>query len=326
MLSTLATVLPIFALILAGWLMRRMRVLGPHATGELNRFVIYLGLPALLFEIVANAKPAEIWQPAFIGAFGLGCVAVFALTVLARVWSGRSLADAAIDGLNAGYANVGFIGFPLGLAAFGRAALPPALIATLVTVCAVFAGAIVLIEIGLQGEGDAGGKGMGGAVLKVAASLARNPLLIAPAAGALFPLTGAAVPAPVETFLKLLGGAASPCALVALGLFLAQKPRDGEVRDGGARGGGAGRAEVAVLAGLKLLGQPALTWILALFVFRLPTILVHAAVLLAALPTGTGPFMLAEFYRREADVTSRVILASTVLSIGTLSAYLYLAR
>jgi hypothetical protein len=54
-------------------------------------------------------------------------------------------------------------------------------------------------------------------------------------------------------------------------------------------------------------------------------LLTHVAVLLAALPTGTGPFMLAEFYQREADITSNVILASTAASILTVSGYLALA-
>jgi predicted permease len=49
-------------------------------------------------------------------------------------------------------------------------------------------------------------------------------------------------------------------------------------------------------------------------------------VLLAALPTGTGPFMLAEFYRREAGITSTVVLASTVVSLATISAYLAVSR
>ena len=48
MFSTLLVVLPIFALIFAGWLARRLRVLGPGASSELNRFVVALALPALL--------------------------------------------------------------------------------------------------------------------------------------------------------------------------------------------------------------------------------------------------------------------------------------
>ncbi|WP_370693926.1 hypothetical protein [Methylobacterium sp. NEAU K] len=41
----------------------------------------------------------------------------------------------------------------------------------------------------------------------------------------------------------------------------------------------------------------------------------------AALPTGTGPLMLAAFDRREADPTARVVLVSTVLSILTVSSF-----
>ena len=75
MLSNLLIVLPVFALILAGWLARRSNALGPHATREVNRLVVYLALPALLFDIMANADPARIWQPGFI-------LAMFALVLL----------------------------------------------------------------------------------------------------------------------------------------------------------------------------------------------------------------------------------------------------
>ncbi len=310
MFSTLLVVLPIFALIFAGWLARRLRVLGPNASSELNRFVVALALPALLFDIVAHARWAEIWQPGFIATFGLSALAVFALTVTIRLRRPLHLADAAIDGLNAGYANVGFVGFPLALVALGRDAMAPTLIATILTACVTFAIAIILIEVGLQTE-----RRRGRLVLKVAGSLVRNPLLIAPVLGALVPLAGLAVPAPVETFFKLLGGAASPCALVALGLFLAAE------RDATARMAGA----TTLLVGFKLVLHPVVAWGLARL-FDLSPPLTHTAVLLSALPTGTGPFMLAEFYDRQADVTCKVVLISTVVSVFTVSGYLAFAR
>ncbi|KAB1074308.1 AEC family transporter [Methylobacterium planeticum] len=310
MLSTLMVVLPIFALILAGWLVRRIGLLSAHATTELNRFVVYLALPALLFDVMAHTRWDEIWQPGFIAVFGLSSLAVFGLTVLIRRRR-LPLADAAIDGLNAGYPNTGFMGFPLALVALGRDALAPTTIAAIMTVCVVFAAAIVLIEIGLQGRARGGTL-----VRKVAGSLVRNPLLVAPALGALVPAAGLAVPLPAETFLKLLGGAASPCALVGLGLFLAQ----GRARPEG------DRSAAALLVGLKLAVHPVLAWLLARFVFDLPPLLLHDAVLMAALPTGTGPFMLAEHYRREAAVTARVVLVSTILSVLTVSGYLAAIR
>jgi hypothetical protein len=311
MLSTLMVVLPIFALILAGWLVRRVGLLSAHATTELNRFVVYLALPALLFDVMAHTHWDEIWQPGFIAVFGLSSLAVFGLTVWVRLRRPLHLADAAIDGLNAGYANTGFMGFPLALVALGREALAPTTIAAIMTVCVVFAAAIILIEIGLQTQAR-----RVDLARKVAGSLVRNPLLVAPFLGALVPAAGLTLPLPAETFLKLLGGAASPCALVGLGLFLAQK-REAPERD---------RVATALLVGLKLVVHPVLAWLLARFVFDLPPLLLHTAVLMAALPTGTGPFMLAEFYRREAEVTARVVLVSTILSVLTVSGYLAAIR
>lgn len=306
MLSTLGVVLPIFALIFAGWLMRRLGVLGPQASSELNRFVVYLALPVLLFDIIAHARWTDVWQPGFVMSFGVGMGVVFALTLFMRLRAGLSLADAAIDGLNAGYANTGFVGFPLALAALGHEALAPTMIATLMTVCIIFLAAIVLIEIGVQTQAHPGRL-----ALKVGWSLLRNPLLVAPVLGAVPPTLGWTLPVPVENFLRLLGGAASPCALVALGLFLAA-PR---------KGASPGWGITVLLVGLKLVGQPVVTWGVATGVFGLPPLMTHAAVLMAALPTGTGPFMLAEFYQREADLTSRVVLISTIVSVLTLSAY-----
>ncbi|MFC4255020.1 AEC family transporter [Altererythrobacter xixiisoli] len=306
MLSVLLIILPIFALILAGWGARRMGVLGPQAATEINRFVVWLALPALLFGIMAKAHWGEVWQPDFIGTFVGGALAVFVLTLLWRRRS-RPLADAAIDGLNAGYANTAFLGFPLMLAVFGSAGLAPTLIATILTVCVLFAGALIVVDIGLQTGGSK--RAMLANLLK---SLARNPLVLSPAAGALFLLAGWELPAPVDRFVTLLGGAASPCALVGLGLFLADAP---------AGKAAAGRV-VAALVALKLLVQPLLTWLLAAHVFHLSPAMTGAAVLLAALPTGTGPFMAAEFHGREAGVTARVILLSTILSLATLTVLL----
>jgi hypothetical protein len=311
MLSILSIIAPVFAIILAGFLARKSGALGPTAASELNRFVVYLALPTLLFDIMAHASWAELYQPAFIAAFGLACGALFYATVLLSMLAGQRLADASIDGLNSAYANTAYIGFPLCLMVFGRESLIPVAIASIITVCILFASAIVLIETGLQS-----GKRPHQLAVRVASSLVRNPILVAPALGALFGATGLAVPESADRFLKLLGGAASPCALVVLGLFLAER-REISTAERGTSG---------ILTLCKLVLHPLLTGVLAYWVFAVPPTLAAMAVVLAALPTGTGPFMLAEFYGRRAVVTSGTILLSTAGSIVTLTLYLALAR
>jgi hypothetical protein len=306
MASVFNVILPVFALILAGYLCRRTGILGPSAASEINRLVVWLCLPALLFEATATAVWAQIWQPQFILAYSLGTLAVFLLTLFWRLRRVGNLADASIQGLSASYANTGYMGIPLCLLVFGDEGLQPALIASLIVICVLFALAVVCIEVALQDE-----KSLQRATAKVLLALARNPLVVAPLLGGLWALGGQPLPAPLHRFIDLLASATAPCALISLGLFLAHKQ--------------VGRSEGSVgLVLIKLIVHPLITWVLAFHVLQLPPMWAAAALLLSALPTGTGPYMLAEFYRREAAVVSSTILLSTLGSLLSLSLCLYL--
>lgn len=308
MSSVLNVLLPIFGLILVGYLCRRTNRLGPAAASEMNRFVVWLGLPALLFSLTAKAQWTQIWQPGFLLAFTGGMMAVFLLTLLYRWKTSGSLVDASIDGLSAGYSNTGYIGIPLCVLVLGEDGLAPALIATLMVVCVLFGLALICIEVGLQRR-----KGLVAATLQVAAALLKNPLVVAPLLGAAWGVSGVPLPVALDEFLRLLGAATVPCALVSLGLFLAQR-QSGSV-DG-----------TWPLVLLKLVLQPLVTAFIAFVLLDLPPFWAYAALLLSALPTGTGPFMLAEYYQRQAALVSRTILFSTLGSLLTLSLILLLIR
>lgn len=303
--AILTITLPIFALILAGYIAARRRILDISATDALNRFVVYLALPALLFLATARVHPADLNQPGFALALALGVLPVF----LFAMWLTRRsrLADQTIHGLNASYANAGFMGIPLCLATFGEASLPALVIATVLTACVLFAVSIVLIEIDLNAAG-----GLRHTLRKVARVLGANPLLLAPLLGLLVALLGLPLPAAIDRFMALLSAAASPCALVTIGLFLGQQQTPFD------------RPLVAKLVALKLLAQPGVTYLLAFYVFPMPPLYAKIAVLIAALPTGTGPFMLAKLHDRQSAPTSGTILISTILSVLSVSVLLAL--
>lgn len=310
--SALSILLPLFALIAAGYLARRARVFDASASSTINRFVVWLALPAALFGIMAHSTWAQLWQPRFIAAFGIATLAVFIAVLALRLRGGRHLADASVDAVAASYSNTAYVGLPLCLLVFGHASQMEATVATILVVCVLFSLAVVLVEVGLGSDGP----GLRTVVQALARSL-RNPIVLAPLLGAAFAATGLPLPGGVDTFLHLLGQAATPCALVGLGAFMADRPAQ-------PRGQGRRHRTSLSLTAAKLLALPALTWWLAQSVFQLPAAQVHMAVLLAALPTGTGPFMLAEFYRREAAVTSATTLLTTAGSVVTLSGLLVL--
>ncbi|BCJ91084.1 membrane protein [Terrihabitans soli] len=310
MSATLSVVLPIFGLVLAGYLCRRTNIFSAAATSELNRFVVWLGLPALFFDITAGANWDEFAASAYGAlAFTLACVIVFVITFALRLRR-RGLGEAGMDALNASYPNSGYMGFPLGLLVFGPQSYPLVTISAIVTVCLFFGATLVLLEIDVREE-----KRAGPMIRAVTLSLVKNPLMISPVLGALFAVSGLEMPKGFGTLIDLLGAAASPCALVALGTFMADDREDGDTSP---------VSDIALLTVLKLILVPALAYVLSYHVFPMPKEIADLTILLAALPTGTGPFMLAQYYKRGSAITANTILYSTLASVVTLAAILCL--
>ncbi|GAJ30183.1 AEC family transporter [Acidomonas methanolica] len=306
----LTLLIPIFGLIAFGYVTALRNWLGANATTVLNRFVLRLALPAELFQITATLPLSDLRHAGFTSAFALGMMATFAL---GWIWdwgrpatTAHRLSGAAIEGLAAGYANTAFMGIPICLSVFGAHVNAALTISNLLTVCLLMAGVILLIEIEEQ-EKTAGGSAFG----RVMKGLALNPLVFAPLAGLAWNAAALPLPAGISRFMTMLGDSASPCALVTIGLFLA------ETRDQPAPFGAVLRVSL-----LKLFVQPLLTVLAAIYLFALPTLWVEEALVLSALPTGTGPFMLAQLYDREAAIASRATLLTTIVSIVTLAGIL----
>jgi len=300
-------VFPVFALILIGYACGRTGKLGESAFIELNRFVVWLALPAQLFNFASSSGWQTLWQPGFITAFFLSCLLVFTLVMVVSWVRKRDLAAASFSGLSASYSNTGYMGIPLCVLALGQDGLAPAIIATFI-VFVMFAIATVLIEVGIQSH-----KKSHEIIWNVLQSLCTNPLLIAPVAGLLWSSTDLVLYDPLAQVIAFLAAAATPCALVSIGLFLIQKEKSASQQAWG-------------ISVAKLIIQPLVAWLIAGPILGLSDLWVSAVVILAALPTGTGPFMLAQYYNADGRIISRVVLLTTVGSLLTLSLFLWWSK
>lgn len=278
--------------------------LGINASTELNRFVVWLALPAQLFNFAANSGWQKLWQLGFITAFFLSCLIVFVLVLFVSWMRHRDLAAASFDGLSASYSNTGYMGIPLCALALGQDGLAPAIISTFI-VFVMFALATALIEIGIQSH-----KKSHEILLGVIKSLCTNPLLMAPVVGLLWASSGLTLYEPIAQVITFLAAASTPCALVSIGLFLMRKSTTTP-------------AQAWSISLAKLILQPLIAWVIAGPILNLPILWVNAIVILSALPTGTGPFMLAQYYKSDSSVISRVVLITTVSSLLTLSLFLW---
>jgi len=263
-----------------------------------------VALPALLFKAMVEVDIAHVFDWSFIAAFA-GASAVTWALASAVGWKLFRLngAESALHGLNAAYPNTGYMGIPLAIAAFGEEAALPAILATVISVLSV-ALAIAPIEISRRTSTRPLA-----IVGSVARALIKNPMIVAPCVGLAWAGAGLPMPAPLATFTGILGAAAGPCALFSIGLFLVGKPLV------------EGSAEIAAMTAFKLLVHPALTALAILVIFPTAPLWATVAILSAALPIGSGPFVLAQAQSIYVRRTSTVMLVTTVAAVLTLSGF-----
>ncbi|WP_420549052.1 AEC family transporter [Curvivirga sp.] len=305
MYAILNVALPVFAIMGAGFLCGRFRFLGQDSTAALNGFVYYAALPALFIVSMSRAPVDDILNIPYLAAYVGGTFATYGIALfVASFFFADRLGAMSQHGWSAAFANTGYMGIPLMITAFGEEGAVPAIVATIINGGVLTPLAIVILELD-KSDGETKGQMM----RRVFGAVVRNPLLIGAAIGLFFAFTGIALPLPVETFTELLGAAASPAALFAMGLFLVNS----EIKSGLIESGWA--------SFIKLIIHPAITWILVIML-DLPPLFAASAIIMAALPTGGLVFLVSQQFNTYVDRSASIILISTLVSIITLSALL----
>ena len=303
MQAVVNVVIPVFAIVLAGYLCGRFKLLGPGGSEALNGFTYYAALPALFFGSLAKVELAQIFNWSYLGAYLLGMAVVgIAALIVGRLVFGARGAALAVQNMAALFSNTGYMGIPLAITAFGQGAALPAILATVVN------GALIMGLYILWIEAE---RSEGSHLLHVArdavAGVFRSPLVLSAIAGIVCSALQVSVPKPVLTFCDIIGAAAPPAALFAMGLFMVGKSFKGDL------------VEVGLFSGLKLVLHPLATFAIVLWLVDLAPQWRDVLLLMAALPTGSLVFVLASQQQVYVRRATGIILGSTFASVVTLS-------
>lgn len=289
----LSVTLPFFALILLGYIAARQRWVPPESIPAFNGFLLYFAVPAMLFRFASATPFQEITNVPYFVAWALsGATVVLLVAFVMRRFLAQSPRDAAFYGLAGGVANAGFMGVPLLVALLGERAAAPVILA-------IVADLVVVSSVGLA--------------MVHAGALSRiliNPLLVSMLLGAAFSGLQWTLPVPLAEIVRLLGLAAGPCALFAIGLSLVRP--DAPLRS----------PILAVPVAAKLLLHPLIVWIV-MSAFGLDAFTTKVAVLTAALPSAGWVFIFAVRYEADAGRISATILLTTALAFVSLSLLLF---
>ena len=246
----------------------------------------------------------QLFDPRFVLAYVTGTAALWLLAAAIARSHGAAPAGAAMLAHAAVIGNTGFLGVPMLVVLLGPAAVGPVLM--VLTIDMVVFSTLITLIVAAGRHGRAGF----GTLLPVLRGLIGNPMIVAMLAGLGWSALHLPLPPPAAEFLALLGGAATPGALFAIGASLALQP---------AR---LPRAATA-LSAAKLALHPAAVALAAWALAVEPTA-AGVMVAAAALPVAGNVYILAHHFRLAEEQVSAAILVSTAASIVTLPLVIHL--
>lgn len=313
MSSVLHVTLPVFALVLCGWVAARRRILTPEAASGINAFVFMFALPAMMYRAASTQSPGQLADPRFLAAFALAAlIMLFGSRWLAPKSAAPNPQQRTGAAFAATHGNVGYMGLPL-TAQLGDPSLMPAMVmALLVDILMVIVITILLFEWGrhaAQGGPSGTSDAMSVRVRAALVGLLRTPMILGLVLGVIVSTGWIPVPATAESFIGLLAQAAGPCALFAIGASLGERRI---VVD----------APISGLVVLKLIVHPLLVAGL-MVLFQVDWRLAAVGIMGAGLPTASNVFILSQRYGVDVRPIGAALALGTLIAAATVSFILW---
>ncbi|MCF8481208.1 MAG: AEC family transporter [Rhodospirillum sp.] len=301
MYTVLSVTLPFFAIIGCGWLARRLSLVPEASVAGMTSFVFTFALPALLFRSTATRPIAEIADWPFMGLYVLGMLVTVGLGMaVGRLFFKADLQGLGIHALAAAMGNLGFMGLPLISGLLGEASLTPMVLMLTLDVTVLVPLILAFLELG---RSDQAGASLVRRIWRAARSSILNPIVIAIFLGIGASLLSLALPLGIDNFLSLLGAAAGPTALFALGASLYGRP----LADG--------LGEAGTMAAMKLLAYPLVMATVMMSLYDGDPLWTRSAILVAALPCAGNLYVFASRYGARVARASTAVLLSTSFAV-----------
>lgn len=305
-MQIVATIVPIFLIVLLGWGVHRRGFLPAGFIEPANRLVYYVAIPAMIFQSITKSTLRDWFNPLVIilSLIALTCVYVCAWGTSHAARQDRSLAGTFIQ--SSGHGNLGYIGLAVAYYFLGDNGLVQA---------SVIAGFMmiwqnILSVMALQFYAPDTGKTFG--FRMYVAKVMGNPVIVSIIVGMFISLIGISVPLILQRSLSIISGLALPTALLIIGASLSlERIRFFAV-------------PAVSAAAIKLMVLPALGWGLYRLCHVMAVDMVPGLILLAS-PTATVSYVMAKEMHGNPDLAVATISASTLMSAGTIMLWLKLA-
>lgn len=308
MLSILAVIAPIFALIMLGYAAVRFRLFPAEGVKSLIAFVNNFATPCLLFYSISTSDFRSAFNIGIIGPYYLGAMICFVIGIFIarKVFNNRPGESVAV-GFSSTFTNTVLVGLPIMTRAYGDGALPVVLSIIGLHGAILLTLGMVTMEI-VRRDGQSLGKTLVVAMRRVAS----NPLIWGIAAGIIGSILNLQFIEPAAAFFTMMSSAVVPVALFGIGGALNEFKLSENWK------------QALVSALIKLIVHPAIAYVLMIWVLHVPMEIARYGILLSAMPAGINIYVFATYYDRGVSVAANAILIGTILSALTITGWLFI--
>lgn len=303
---SLNATLPIFFIMILGWVFRRVGLMDEVFVKKMNRFVFQAALPALVFQDLATVDFFQVWDTRFV----LFCFTATLVSILAVTAVSFLFRDKGIQGefIQASYrSSAAILGIAFIQNIYGDAGMAPLMIIATVPLYNVMA--VVVLSVAKPGR-----ERMSVSLLTdTLRGIVTNPIILGIAAGMIWSLLKLPMPQVLEKTVRYVAVLATPLGLMAMGASFEWKQATSKL------------GPAAAASTIKLVALAAIFLPIAVKLGFTNEKLVAILVMLGSATT-VSCYVMAKNMGHEGTLTSSTVMLTTLFSAFTLTGWLFLLR
>ncbi|WP_409968459.1 AEC family transporter [Bengtsoniella intestinalis] len=291
-----SVVFPLFAFMVVGYVLRRVKKIDPPTVGKLNQLVFQLCLPLVVFLSIYNSDFEQDFSPKLITTVLCLSLITFALcmVIIPRIEPSNPKRASMIQGIYR--SNFVLFGIPVAQAVYGDEAVSITAVAIAVVVPIINA----LSVFALEWYSDRGCD-----FKRIGKSMLKHPIIIAALSGLAVKLIGLTIPVLITDVMSDLSAMATPLALLALGASLRMEQLKGSWK------------QMVFCAVARLIACPLLYISVGIFLgFR--GIELIPIFCLAASPTAVSSTAMAQMMGADYELAGQIVAATSLGAILTI--------
>jgi len=305
---SLNATLPVFLIIIIGWVLMKQGLFTKEFTSVADRYVFKIALPLYVFKDIATADIYEMFDLKFVLFCAIGTTLMFLGVWLFARWycKDKSMVGAFAQASARGSAAILGIAFVENI--YGNSGMAPMMIVAAVPLYNIFS--VVILTFGAE---DAATADRSANIRKACINVIKNPIIIGIAAGALFAFLRIPLPYIPLKVISNIGSTASPIALLVVGATFEGRKALAKLKPS------------ITATVIKLIILPLIFFPFAILCGFRGSELVAILVMLGS-PTTVSCYIMAKNMKNDAVLTSSIVVLATLFSSITLTSWIFLLK